>query len=120
MAINEDPANQSAFTISLSIDLAANPTLLDLLPANRKDHRKDYWELSPPGSPGQAYAFSQQDIQRILHIQSLSRELGVNLAGVEEITRLQQELETQKQRMQQNITRLNQQIEVLEEEIGSD
>ncbi len=63
--------------------------------------------------------YSQRDIERILYIEKLTRDLSVNLAGVEEISHLQQELEQRKQKMQREIFRLHDQIEQLEHQIGS-
>ncbi|GAB4210990.1 MAG: helix-turn-helix transcriptional regulator [Synechococcales cyanobacterium] len=61
--------------------------------------------------------YSQHDLDRFSSIQKLSRDLGMHLAGVEEISRLQQELESQKQQMQQRIEQLNAQIQSLEDQV---
>ncbi len=63
--------------------------------------------------------YSPDDVQRILTIQQLARELGINLAGVEEINRLQQELEGQKRKMQLKVQDLNCLIGYLEAQIDA-
>ena len=54
--------------------------------------------LVQPQRDGKNRLYSQNDIDRIMYIQKLTQDLGVNLAGVEEISRLQLELERQKQK----------------------
>ncbi|MEL7084914.1 MAG: helix-turn-helix transcriptional regulator [Cyanobacteria bacterium P01_A01_bin.3] len=71
--------------------------------------------LVQPQRDGKNRLYSQNDIDRIIYIQKLTQDLGVNLAGVEEISRLQLELERQKQKMQSEIQRLHQQISVMED-----
>ena len=71
--------------------------------------------LVQPQRDGKNRLYSQNDIDRIMYIQKLTQDLGVNLAGVEEISRLQLELERQKQKMQSEIQRLHQQISVIED-----
>ena len=71
--------------------------------------------LVQPQRDGKNRLYSQNEIDRIMYIQKLTQDLGVNLAGVEEISRLQLELERQKQKMQSEIQRLHQQISVMED-----
>ena len=49
--------------------------------------------LVAPKRQGKNRLYSQQDIERLIYIQQLTQELGINLAGVEKIIRLQTELE---------------------------
>ena len=56
--------------------------------------------LVVPKRQGKNRLYSQRDIERLLDIQRLTQELGINLAGVEMITKLQNELEHLKQNMQ--------------------
>ncbi|MFZ8813861.1 MAG: MerR family transcriptional regulator, partial [Thermus aquaticus] len=46
------------------------------------------------------------DIERLREIRRLTQELGVNLAGVEEIMRLRAELEALQARFEAEVTRL--------------
>src|SRR5260370_20269652 len=59
-------------------------------------------------SPHSPRLYSHRDIERVVHIRGLMRDLGVNLAGVEAILhmkdrmeRMQQELELEMERMQE-------------------
>jgi MerR family transcriptional regulator/heat shock protein HspR len=56
--------------------------------------------LIRPQRMGKNRLYSQNDIERLQFIQKLTQELGVNLAGVEIISRLQNELEELKQILQ--------------------
>ncbi len=49
--------------------------------------------LINPKRMGKNRLYSQRDIERLQFIQRLTQELGVNLAGVEMITQLQNEIE---------------------------
>lgn len=49
--------------------------------------------LVAPKRQGKNRLYSQSDIERLQYIQQLTQELGINLAGVEKIIRLQNELE---------------------------
>lgn len=50
--------------------------------------------------------YSEQDIERLRQIQRLTRDLGVNLAGVEVILNLLQQMEQMRAEMQDEIDRL--------------
>ncbi|MEB3196955.1 MAG: helix-turn-helix transcriptional regulator [Candidatus Sericytochromatia bacterium] len=52
--------------------------------------------LVAPKRQGKNRLYSQSDIERLQYIQQLTQELGINLAGVEKIIRLQNELESLK------------------------
>ena len=52
--------------------------------------------LSPQRSRGNARLYSRADLERLRTILNLTRELGVNLAGVEVILRLKEQIETLK------------------------
>ncbi len=49
--------------------------------------------LSPKRSGGNTRLYSEEDIEKLKFILTLSRDLGVNLAGVEVIMRMRNELE---------------------------
>lgn len=49
--------------------------------------------IEPSRSPGKTRLYSQRDIERLREIRRLTQELGVNLAGVEEIIRLRKQLD---------------------------
>lgn len=52
--------------------------------------------LVQPKRQGKNRLYSQRDIERLVYIQNLTQELGINLAGVERIIRLQNELDQMK------------------------
>ncbi|MBC7542853.1 MAG: MerR family transcriptional regulator [Candidatus Sericytochromatia bacterium] len=66
-----------------------------------------------PKRQGKNRLYSQDDIERLLYIQRLTQELGINLAGVEMISQLQSELETLKQGLQRDALTLKRTIEDL-------
>ncbi len=55
--------------------------------------------ISPKRSPKQTRLYSQEDVERLQRIQELTSELGMNLAGVERVFELEQELERMARRM---------------------
>lgn len=71
--------------------------------------------LVVPQRQGKNRLYSQADIERLLQIQTLTQELGINLAGVEMITKLQTELEALKQQLQHDADTLQTRIQHLHE-----
>ena len=68
--------------------------------------------VRPGRTPGGTRLYSEADLERLRLIQRLTTELGLNLAGVEHVLRLQDEL----RRMQSRMERLERE---LREEIAS-
>jgi MerR family transcriptional regulator, heat shock protein HspR len=62
--------------------------------------------VNPKRTPGNTRLFSEADLERLRLIQRLTSELGLNLAGVELVLRLEDELKKAHQRME----RLQQQL----------
>jgi MerR family transcriptional regulator/heat shock protein HspR len=62
--------------------------------------------VTPKRTPGNTRLFSEADLERLRLIQRLTTELGLNLAGVELVLRLEDELKKAHQR----IERLQQQL----------
>jgi MerR family transcriptional regulator, heat shock protein HspR len=58
--------------------------------------------VRPGRTPGNTRLYSEADLERLRLIQRLTTELGLNLAGVEHVLRLEDEL----QRMQRRLARL--------------
>ena len=56
--------------------------------------------VQPSRTPGGTRLYSEQDIERLRLIQRLTTELGLNLAGVETVLRLQDELARLQARME--------------------
>jgi MerR family transcriptional regulator/heat shock protein HspR len=64
--------------------------------------------LRPRRTPGNTRLYSEHDLERLRLIQRLTGELGLNLAGVEHVLRLEDELQRAQarlDRMQREMTR---------------
>ena len=62
--------------------------------------------VRPKRTPGNTRLYSERDLERLRDIQRLTTELGLNLAGVELVLRLEDELRkahTQIERLQQQL-----------------
>lgn len=62
--------------------------------------------IEPSRSSGKTRLYSQRDIEHLQEIRRLTQELGVNLAGVEEIMRLRRELDTLESQLDNRIGEL--------------
>jgi MerR family transcriptional regulator/heat shock protein HspR len=60
--------------------------------------------ITPKRSPKNTRLYSQEDVDRLRRIQELTSELGMNLAGVERVFELEEEIERMRRRMR-NIER---------------
>ena len=60
-------------------------------------------------SPHSPRLYSDRDIERVMHIRRLMRDLGVNLAGVEAILHMKDRMEQMQEELEQEITRLHDQ-----------
>ena len=66
--------------------------------------------IRPKRSSGKTRLYSERDIEHLREIRRLTQELGVNLAGVEEIMRLRQELDALEERFRREVTKLQEAI----------
>jgi MerR family transcriptional regulator, heat shock protein HspR len=55
--------------------------------------------ITPKRSPKNTRLYSQADVERLRRIQELTGELGMNLAGVERVFELEEEIERLRRRM---------------------
>jgi MerR family transcriptional regulator/heat shock protein HspR len=69
--------------------------------------------IEPKRSPKNTRLYSQADVDRLRRIQELTTELGMNLAGVERVFALEQELE----RMSARVRTVERRAERLEQEL---
>jgi MerR family transcriptional regulator/heat shock protein HspR len=60
-------------------------------------------------SPHSPRLYSDHDIERVIHIRSLIRDLGVNLAGVEAILHMRDRMEQLQQELEQEMNQLRDQ-----------
>ncbi|HLH14207.1 MAG TPA: helix-turn-helix transcriptional regulator [Solirubrobacteraceae bacterium] len=57
--------------------------------------------IEPQRSPKGTRLYSQEDVEKLRRIQEMTAELGLNLAGVERVLRLEEEIESMHARMQE-------------------
>jgi MerR family transcriptional regulator, heat shock protein HspR len=69
--------------------------------------------ITPKRSPKKTRLYSQEDVDRLRRIQELTTEMGMNLAGVEKVF----ELEEQMQRMRKRMQELERESERLQQEL---
>jgi MerR family transcriptional regulator, heat shock protein HspR len=60
-------------------------------------------------SPHSPRLYSDRDIERVMHIRRLMRDLGVNLAGVEAILHMKDRMEHMQEELEQEMARLRDQ-----------
>jgi MerR family transcriptional regulator/heat shock protein HspR len=69
--------------------------------------------ISPKRSPKNTRLYSDEDVERLRRIQALTTELGMNLAGVERVFELEDEI----YKMQRRMRNLERQAQRVEEEM---
>ena len=74
--------------------------------------------IEPNRSPKGTRLYSQEDVERLRRIQELTSELGMNLAGVERVFELEDELEQMRRRMDRLERRAAQMRRQFEEEVA--
>jgi MerR family transcriptional regulator/heat shock protein HspR len=57
--------------------------------------------IEPKRSPKGTRLYSQEDVEKLRRIQEMTAELGLNLAGVERVLRLEQEIEGMRARIEE-------------------
>jgi MerR family transcriptional regulator/heat shock protein HspR len=67
--------------------------------------------IQPKRSPKNTRLYSQEDVDRLRRIQELTSELGMNLAGVEKVFELEQEIERMRRRVR-SLERAAEKLEV--------
>lgn len=68
--------------------------------------------LAPSRSEGNTRLYTDEDLQRLEVILKLTRELGVNLAGVEIILNMREKMEAMQQQIEEFINTLNQELAI--------
>ena len=66
--------------------------------------------LKPSRSDGNTRLYTDQDLERLDVILKLTRDLGVNLAGVEIILNMREKMEEMQRQIQEFVARLNTEI----------
>src|ERR671914_345983 len=89
---DETDPTRGVYMISVAADLAGIP--------RRPRHIQGAGVLTPPrGSQKTPRLYSQEDVDRLRRIQELTSELGMNLAGVEKVFELEEEMKRMRRRM---------------------
>ncbi len=65
--------------------------------------------ITPKRSPKNTRLYSQEDVERLRRIQELTTELGMNLAGVERVFELEEQIERMRRKMR-NLERHAEQV----------
>jgi MerR family transcriptional regulator/heat shock protein HspR len=72
--------------------------------------------IEPQRSPKGTRLYSQEDVERLKRIQEMTAELGLNLAGVERVLRLEQEIDEMHARIEEiELQALQAQVRLAEE-----
>ena len=66
--------------------------------------------LAPSRSDGNTRLYTDEDLERLEVILKLTRELGVNLAGVEIILNMREKMEAMQQQIEEFVSTLNQEL----------
>jgi MerR family transcriptional regulator, heat shock protein HspR len=72
--------------------------------------------ITPKRSPKNTRLYSQEDVDKLRRIQQLTSELGMNLAGVERVFELEEEIE----RMRRRMRNLERQAERVQAELAAE
>ena len=100
-------SDRGVFMISVAAELA------DMHPQTLRMYEQRGL-ITPQRSPKGTRLYSQEDVERLRRIQEMTVELGMNLAGVERVF----ELEDQLRSMERKVRRLERRAEELQEEIA--
>ncbi len=104
--VSED---RGVFMISVAAELAEmHPQTLRMYEARGL--------ITPKRSPKGTRLYSRQDVERLRRIQEMTAELGMNLAGVEKVFELEQELD----RMTERMARLEERAEQVRAEMEAE
>jgi MerR family transcriptional regulator, heat shock protein HspR len=87
-----DDHTRGVYMISVAAELAGmHPQTLRIYEARGL--------ITPKRSPKNTRLYSRDDVERLLRIQALTSEMGMNLAGVEKVFELEEEMERMRRRM---------------------
>ena len=103
MAGTSPDSDRGEYMISVAAELAGmHPQTLRIYEARGL--------IAPKRSPKKTRLYSQDDVERLRRIQELTGELGMNLAGVERVFELEDEIERLRRRMR-NLERHAQRVQ---------
>ena len=109
MAARDDRRDRGVYMISVAAELAGmHPQTLRIYESRGL--------IAPKRSPKNTRLYSDEDVERLRRIQELTTELGMNLAGVEKVFELEQEIG----RMSRRVRSLERQAEQVREELNAE
>jgi len=109
MAARDDRRDRGVYMISVAAELAGmHPQTLRIYEARGL--------IAPQRSPKNTRLYSDEDVARLRRIQELTSELGMNLAGVERVFELEQQIG----RMERRIRSLERQSEQMQAEVSAE
>jgi MerR family transcriptional regulator/heat shock protein HspR len=104
----EVSSDRGVFMISVAAELA------DMHPQTLRMYEQRGL-IEPKRSPKGTRLYSQEDVERLRRIQQMTAELGLNLAGVERVLELEEQLE----RMRRRVAALERRRDELQAEIAA-
>jgi MerR family transcriptional regulator/heat shock protein HspR len=100
---------RGVYMISVAADLAGmHPQTLRIYEARGL--------ITPKRSPKNTRLYSQEDVERLRRIQELTGELGMNLAGVEKVFELEEEIA----KMRRRVRAMERQSEQIQRELAAE
>ncbi len=109
MAAQDGRRARGVYMISVAAELAGmHPQTLRIYEARGL--------ITPKRSPKNTRLYSDEDVERLRRIQELTTELGMNLAGVERVFELEEEIG----RMSRRVRSLERQAEQVREELNAE
>jgi MerR family transcriptional regulator/heat shock protein HspR len=96
---SEDRRERRRYTIGVAADLVN-------VHQQTLRHYERLGLIEPERGKGEIRYFSPRDIERILQIRRLIEELGVNLAGVEVILNMREQMEALQEEMERTLLRV--------------
>jgi MerR family transcriptional regulator, heat shock protein HspR len=109
MAAQDGRGARGVYMISVAAELAGmHPQTLRIYEARGL--------ITPKRSPKNTRLYSDEDVERLRRIQELTTELGMNLAGVERVFELEEEIG----RMTRRVRSLERQAEQVREELNAE
>jgi MerR family transcriptional regulator/heat shock protein HspR len=109
VASQEPDKRRGVYMISVAADLAGmHPQTLRIYEARGL--------ITPKRSPKNTRLYSQEDVERLQRIQELTGELGMNLAGVEKVFELEEEIS----KMRRRVRAMERQSEQIQRELAAE
>ncbi|HPZ07537.1 MAG TPA: helix-turn-helix transcriptional regulator [Candidatus Eremiobacteraeota bacterium] len=102
--MKDDRVNEPCFTISIV------SKMVEMHPQTIR-HYERMGLLEPQRSDGNIRLFSKRDVERLRRIQNFTRDMGVNLAGVEVILKLLEQIDDMRATMESEIHEMKARME---------